>query len=182
MVMNGALSEPYVTGISLTEAFWRTLICDRTPEGARPAEPAFFKYYQALERSLEMLHEFGGPEMNPLKPNPSVSAEEQERLSSAVLSYMTDGSRFLGASGPHARERMIAITKEGYMGMVPPYSKVGDVVFIISGAQVPFLLRREAANESSCGNWQLVGESYFHGMMDGEMMAEGHAEQTIELC
>ncbi|KAI3319426.1 putative heterokaryon incompatibility protein [Xylariaceae sp. AK1471] len=184
MVTNGALREPYITGISLTESFWRTLTGDRTPQGTRPAEPAFFEYYQALERFIETLREFSGPDMNLQKR--SVSAEEQARLGSAITSHVTDMGRFANVAGPHTRERMFAITKRGYMGMVPPYSEAGDVVFIISGAQVPFLLRHqtdtEDVNESSGGSWQLVGESYFHGMMDGEMMTEGHAEQTIELC
>jgi hypothetical protein len=184
MVMNGTLSEPYVTGISLTEAFWRTLIGDRTPEGARPAEPSSFEYYRAFEQQIEILHELYGPGMNLMEP--SVGEEEQARLNRSMASCVTDAGRFANVSGPHSRERMFATTKRGYMGMVPPYSQVGDVVFIISGAQVPFLLRRQAdtkdMNESTGGNWHLVGESYFHGMMDGEMMAGGHTEQTIELC
>ncbi|KAF2970372.1 hypothetical protein GQX73_g3194 [Xylaria multiplex] len=184
MVINGKLSEPYVTGISLTEALWRTLLGDRTPAGARPADPVFSQYYQALVRYIELLPELLGPDMQPRELN--VSAEEEARLRNSITRYSTDLGRFANVSGPHLRERMVAVTERSYIGVVPPYSKVGDAVFIIPGAQVPFLIRRQSdmgdVNVSGSRRWQLVGESYFHGMMDGEMMAEGRMEQTIELC
>ncbi|KAI0971467.1 putative heterokaryon incompatibility protein [Xylaria arbuscula] len=183
MVANSTLSEPYITGISLTEALWRTLLGDRTPADSRPADSVFSEYYQVLARFIEVMHEFLGPDMQPRELN--VSAEEEATLMTSITRDSIDMGRLINVSRPHLRERMIAVTKRGYLGVVPPYSKVGDAVFIISGAQVPFLLRRgadsEYADESRGRRWQLVGESYFHGMMDGEMTMEGHAEQTIEL-
>ncbi|KAI1353494.1 putative heterokaryon incompatibility protein [Xylaria sp. FL0043] len=180
----GALSEPYVTGISLTEALWRTLLGDRTPAFSRPADPGFSKYYQALVRYIDAIKTILGPDMKPRQLD--ISAEEEARLMIILTKDVIDLGRFLNVSGPHVRERMVAVTERGYMGIIPPYSKVGDAVFIISGAQVPFLLRRPAdwenVDESGGRRWQLVGESYFHGMMDGEMMTKGHEEQTIELC
>ncbi|KAI0403183.1 putative heterokaryon incompatibility protein [Xylaria palmicola] len=184
LVMNSALRGPYGTGISLAEALWRTLIGDRTPAGARPAESAFSEYYQALVRYIDVWRKLFGPDMQLLEPD--IGAEEQARMTTAITKDLTDLGRFLNVSGAHVRERMVAVTERGYIGVVPPYSKVGDAVFIISGAQVPFLLRPQVDTEdtgvSSGGKWQLVGESYFHGMMDGEMVTERHAEQTVELC
>ncbi|KAI1182260.1 putative heterokaryon incompatibility protein [Nemania serpens] len=184
MILNSGLRGPYVTGISRTEAFWRTLLGDRTPTGARPAEHFFFEYYQALERFLDVAREFLGPDLQPLELE--LNPEQQARVTTVMTKDVPELGRFMNVSGPNLRERMIAITERGYMGVVPPYSKVGDAVFILSGGQVPFLLRRPAGaedlTEPGHGAWQLVGESYFHGMMDGEMMAEGHTEQSIELC
>ncbi|KAF5133336.1 Heterokaryon incompatibility protein 6, OR allele [Metarhizium anisopliae] len=183
VALNGSLSEPYVTGISLTEAFWRTLVGDRTPSGTRPADPIFATYFQAVEGFIKTLRKCG-PDMNPL--NPSLGAEEQERLGSDITYYALDSGRFANVAGPHTRERMFATTERGYMGMIPPYSRVGDAVFIIPGAQVPFLLRRQRTADNGVsdlegGKWQLVGESYFHGMMDGEMVPEGRVVQTMEI-
>jgi hypothetical protein len=70
------------------------------------------------------------------------------------------------------------------MGLVPPATKEGDILWIILGADMPFLLRsvekdkREAdcgvkSNEEEIENlpaYRLVSECYIHGMMDGEMM------------
>lgn len=181
MIMDGALKEPYVTGIPLIEAFWRTLIGDRTPEDTRPAAAAFFEYYLALEKFTEALIEMYGTQMNSL--NSDVSIEEQTRLGNSIGNYATDMGRFANVMGPYTRERMFAITERGYMGFVPPYSKIGDLVFIVCGAQVPFLLRYQAGVRAKApGKWQLVGESYFHGMMDGEMVTESQARQKVELC
>lgn len=177
LVFSGSLSEPYVTGVSLIEAFWRTLLGDRTPAGTWPADPTFFSYYQAMENFIKALSDFG-LDLNPL--DPGVSIEDQEKLGVATSNYALDSGRFANVSGPHTRERMFAITERGYIGMVPPYSQVGDEVFIIPGAQVPFLMRRQQAPNGD--KWQLVGESFIYGMMEGEMMAEGGVEQVLELC
>ncbi|OAQ59386.1 heterokaryon incompatibility protein [Pochonia chlamydosporia 170] len=184
LVLNGSLKEPYVTGIPLIEAFWRMLLGDRTPAGPRPAEPIFFDYYKALERFMEVLDQYG-PDMSPLTSN--LPEEDLVRLGNEMTRYAEDTGRFANVSGPHTRERAFAITERGYIGMVPPYSKVGDEVFIISGAQVPFLLRRQGSTEAGTGilnneKWQLVGESYVQGMMDGEMVSDGQVEEAIEIC
>jgi hypothetical protein len=48
---------------------------------------------------------------------------------------------------------------------VPQLAKGGDVVVLSLGAQAPFLLR-----EVGEGRHEVVGECYFHGMINGEMM------------
>ena len=102
-----------------------------------------------------------------------------------MASHVTDMGRFVNVMGPNTRERMCAITEQGYIGLVPPYSEIGDLVFILSGAQVPFLLRQEAGmsgiTKPNVEKWRLVGETYFHGMMDGEMVLKSQPLQKIEL-
>ncbi|PMD44817.1 putative heterokaryon incompatibility protein [Hyaloscypha variabilis F] len=179
IALNSARSEPYPSGIPLTEAFWRTLIGDRTPTGTRPAQATFFVFYQALERFMNTMSKY---ELYVNPQNLNMSPEDQERLAISMSRDALDSGRFSNLAGPHTRERRFAITERGYMGMVPPYSKTGDEVFIIPGAQVPFLLRRRRRTDASSGEkWELVGESYFHGMMDGEMVNEGCAEQQLEI-
>jgi hypothetical protein len=184
MALRRARTEPYLTGIPLAEAFWRTLIGDRTPTGTRPAEASFSMYFEALERSLETLSKYG-PDMNPF--NSKVPLEVQEALNVSLSRDAAAFGRFANMSGPQTRERRFAITERGYMGMIPPYSEIGDVVFIIPGAQVPFLLRCKEGTDDGLDvpsekKWQLVGESYFQGMMDGEMLHDGRAEQKLEIC
>lgn len=69
--------------------------------------------------------------------------------------------------------RSLCVTKRGYIGAVPPLARSGDIIYLIQGAQVPFVLRPVAAtdlgsNESSSNSFELVGEAYIHGIMDGE--------------
>jgi len=67
----------------------------------------------------------------------------------------------------------LAVTKEGYMAILPTMAKVGDTVLIICGRRYPLVLRRKGggAYERVGGTcYELMGESYVHGIMDGEMM------------
>ena len=183
IALRGARSETYPTGIPLVEAYWRTLIGDRTPTGTRPAQASFVIYYQAAERFMDMLSKFG---LDKNLPSIDLSPEAQEAIGSFAQGGVIDVGRFMNVFGPHMRERRLAITDQGYMGVVPPYSEIGDVLFIIPGTQVPFLLRSqrggENSGEASTGEeWRLVGESYLHGMMDGEAMKRGGTEEQLEI-
>jgi hypothetical protein len=57
------------------------------------------------------------------------------------------------------------VTKRGYVGIVPDLAQVGDIVAIMKGGCVPFLLKR---GETRPGAVRLVGECYIHGIMDGQ--------------
>ena len=50
----------------------------------------------------------------------------------------------------------------GYLGRVPLTARIGDVVCVIMGCDVPFVLRAEGT--SYC----LVGQSCVHSFMKGE--------------
>lgn len=61
-----------------------------------------------------------------------------------------------------ASKRLIA-TIRGYVGAVPTSTRSGDLVSVLPGARVPFILRAR-----SDGKFKLVGEAYVHGIMQGE--------------
>ncbi|KAI0434619.1 hypothetical protein F5Y09DRAFT_236329 [Xylaria sp. FL1042] len=71
-------------------------------------------------------------------------------------------------------ERRLCVTKNGYIGLVPPLTRVGDVVSIFHGGDAPYLVRSETnpavGKEIGVLRCRLVGECYMHGMMDGEMV------------
>ena len=73
-------------------------------------------------------------------------------------------SEFFAAFDLATSRRVFCITEDGYMGLVPNGGRLGDRVGIILGCDVPFVLR-QVGNE-----WKLVGECYFHGLMDGEAL------------
>ncbi|KAI3316646.1 HET-domain-containing protein [Xylariaceae sp. AK1471] len=66
--------------------------------------------------------------------------------------------------------RRLMKTADGFIGMVPRYTKAGDVVALVKGARVPMVLR--AAGE----RWRFVGESYVEGFMYGEVWNEAKCE------
>ena len=64
-------------------------------------------------------------------------------------------------------ERRIYLTEKGYIGLGPQSADDGDEVWILGGAKVPFVLRK-----CQEGGYTLVGESYVHGIMTGEALAD----------
>lgn len=59
--------------------------------------------------------------------------------------------------------RLPFVTEKGHLGLSAEHVQRGDVVAIIRGSQVAFVLREWAG-----GAYQLVGEAYVEGIMDGE--------------
>jgi hypothetical protein len=55
------------------------------------------------------------------------------------------------------------------MTIMPPGSLAGDVICVIKGARMPFILRPTSAIGESPGYYRLVGCCYIHGVMDGEL-------------
>ncbi|RSL86675.1 hypothetical protein CDV31_016363 [Fusarium ambrosium] len=60
--------------------------------------------------------------------------------------------------------RAFAITESGYMGFVRPGTRVGDEVCILYGCPSPLVIRPDG------GEYLLVGDCCFEGMMRGEMV------------
>jgi hypothetical protein len=70
--------------------------------------------------------------------------------------------------------RRFAVTDQGYAGLVPTKTEVGDVICILRGFAVPFILRQQGLY------FILIGDCYFHGMMQGEML-DTHRAEAIRL-
>lgn len=63
------------------------------------------------------------------------------------------------------KARRLMITNEGGVGMAPCRARQGDVVAIIFGCNIPLVLRNRGQREA----WQVIGEGYAHGFMNGEI-------------
>ncbi|GJC79636.1 hypothetical protein ColLi_02474 [Colletotrichum liriopes] len=74
--------------------------------------------------------------------------------------------------------RQVLETKEGYLGLGPAAAMTGDEIWLIKGSRMPLLLRNTQAMTGPTGNaaklkgqtYVLVGETYLHGVMYGEML------------
>nr|POF17907.1 heterokaryon incompatibility protein 6, or allele [Quercus suber] len=64
--------------------------------------------------------------------------------------------------------RVMFASSTGYLGLVPHGTQEGDVVFVVRGADVPFVLRSRTD-----GAYELVGEAYVQGIMCGEALDGG---------
>ena len=66
-------------------------------------------------------------------------------------------------------------TRDGGIGLCPSGTRVGDLVVVLFGGMVPYLLRptfrtgRETYSEGTAlKEYHFVGECYFEGLMEGE--------------
>ncbi len=76
-----------------------------------------------------------------------------------------------------AQGRRPILVSGDYLGIGPRETEQGDLVFILLGADTPYILRRNCQDETL----RLIGEAYVHGVMDGEAMEGNPAIETIAL-
>jgi len=143
------------------EAWWRTIIADQiqTPSGVTRAGPGTedqFAYF--------MHRGDPGPESWRLR----TSIEDRRQKSS--LPYVNAVAKAIG----YSNNRRLFVTKRGYLGLGPGNTNEGDLVYILFGAPVPIILRRQENNEFAC-----IGEAYVHGVMDGEITQGTSDERPV---
>lgn len=163
LAMSGA--RMYDNKASTHQAFWRTLIGDRTLT-TRQAPPTLYqdylKWVASIQENAKIAKEFENGQRDQL---PS-----EEGYWRRIQDIATWG----WALGGCISERRFALTKAGYMAVVPSKSEIGDMVSIVLGAKAPLLLAELneplAEGETDRQAYMLVGECYVHGMMSGEMM------------
>jgi hypothetical protein len=93
------------------------------------------------------------------------------RFQTRFLSLWAEAELFAKAYRYADYPRLLFITKDKKMGIMTASVKAGNIVILIYGTNVPFILRKvKDKNE-----YTLIGEAYCHGLMDGEGMrgAEG---------
>lgn len=97
------------------------------------------------------------------KPNDS---ESVHRLNASHV-----GNAVINAS----EGRLFANTEAGRIGQIPTTARPGDVVAVLTGGRVPYVLRPQN------GHYLLTGDAYIHGIMDGEAMPAPDTLDYIEL-
>ncbi|KAH8599679.1 heterokaryon incompatibility protein-domain-containing protein [Bisporella sp. PMI_857] len=83
--------------------------------------------------------------------------------------------------------RRFFISEEMHMGLAPSHTAISyshpDEIFVIPGARSPFVLRpvgeRYVTGDGIAQAYEVVGECYLHGFMDGEGMADFQKEKRV---
>lgn len=121
-----------------------------------------------------------------------LSSNEYQQSSQTSLSFdpeVTESLRKLSTGGDPEIYRALAsnfclnrkfiITLEGRMGITPTGTQPGDVIFVLFGGGVPYILRKQGRS------FLFVGESYVHGIMGGDVVEAWErgevVEETVEL-
>uniref|UniRef100_A0A0B7K0G7 Heterokaryon incompatibility domain-containing protein n=2 Tax=Bionectria ochroleuca TaxID=29856 RepID=A0A0B7K0G7_BIOOC len=93
--------------------------------------------------------------------------EATERDSTIKLNYATTTRDSLLLLTLGAK---FCVTESGRFGQVPLNSKLGDRICVLTGGEVPFVVR-----PTGSGTYTLIGECYIDGIMDGEALQEASA-------
>ncbi|MCJ1405295.1 hypothetical protein MMC11_008522 [Xylographa trunciseda] len=139
--------QQYPTGESVAEAHWRTRICNQTSH-LKVADATYGLNYESWRECLKM-------DMK--------SATGQKIDAKKLQELVPQAGAFNNAQKHSIGGRKLCVTRNGYLGMVPSESRVGDSFCIFSGFPVPFVLRKQGEH------YMLIGECYVHGIMDGEL-------------
>lgn len=95
-----------------------------------------------------------------------------------ALSKSSQAQKLLQQIQDACKRRVFFVTDDGYMGLGPQglgTAQVGDKICVVQGCHVPFVIRPHTTEPSGEQSYQLVGEAYVHGLMDGEAMTMASA-------
>ena len=161
-----------VTGLDrfmVPDTIWRTLCADRDEKGERAP-----RLYQTA--ALHLL------KMSCDRPLLQGSAHLLDEVSSI------DPEELLDLEMPVHVEQFLKIVRDvvwnrrifrlewqndvdkSSVGLVPRNAKAGDHICILYGCTVPVVLRRQI-DVTNASSWQLLGDAYVHGIMDGEVIS-----------
>ncbi len=121
----------------------------------------------AETRSTQAANFLRGPEESLIWPD-EFDIEKEEKAQENLALFQTVLGRTDG--------RCLFVTESGYLGAAPRNVKPGDRVFLPLGCDVPLAIRDVA------GQFELVGDVYVCGLMQGEAVQSLHEVEEIALA
>ncbi|KAF5876593.1 putative heterokaryon incompatibility protein [Botrytis fragariae] len=167
---------------SVLEALWRTLIGNTA--NFEPAKPRFIRHFQAVLNTI-LLRERGivfdrHNSSHELALDPDILQKlKNDKISQNICQSVQEGQSmlFLLELVNTVSGRVFFTTSRGYMGFGASGAKVGDQVCILGGGWTPFVLRDHKTY------YEMIGDSYLHGMMQGETLDLGKPKVTrFQIC
>lgn len=119
---------------------------------------------------------FYGDGQNYLRAGPEDEASCRAYLRSEVASD-------LRGSSVQLTDKSFFSTETGMLGLCAETVEVGDIVSVLFGGRMPFVLRpRGERVDDGTTKYEFVGQAYVHGIMDGEVLEEKRDPAWISLC
>jgi hypothetical protein len=165
---------PYPNGETALDAYWQTMCAGgMTHQAAAEARRTFYAWdrsrflYRIISplRSFTLLHILLMHLLWALRW--SIELVLHALLLKPVPQARADWLR-KGRTGVEHTQRRLFRTSQGYMGLGPDNVAVGDEVALFKGGRLPLVVRKAAVK----GAWQVLGDSYVHGFMAGELWDE----------
>ncbi|KAG5818431.1 hypothetical protein H9Q74_007407 [Fusarium xylarioides] len=77
-----------------------------------------------------------------------------------------------------SERRRFIVTSDGQIGFGPEGADRGDVIMIIPGGKVPYVLRRVGNSDCGVKKYRLLGDAFINGVMVGEKISPSMPEFT----
>ncbi|KAF8861653.1 hypothetical protein BDZ45DRAFT_250827 [Acephala macrosclerotiorum] len=154
------------------DMLWRLLVADRTHRGGKP--PQWYK------RSC--LHGLVDPRVADAEGNLHSVTEVDRHISEMTTKYFKRvervvwNRRLLQADIHPDFDKLLLGLDGPLLGLTPKETKVDDIICILLGCTVPVILRAVKGGRVA-ELYQLIGEAYVHGIMDGEAV---ESEKSVE--
>jgi hypothetical protein len=75
---------------------------------------------------------------------------------------------FLQIAETITMNRTLFVTMQGHLGLGPVEMQAGDEICVLGGASMPFILRKVVSGDPADNLYNLIGECYVDGIMNGE--------------
>lgn len=163
------LAEPSST---ILDAFWRTVCANIDPFRSSPDEVCKADMATRLDHDrwwwqTLQLRKYGVDITTDMRR--SLEFARYELFHSHVV-CISAGRRFL-------------ISSAGLFGLAPQDALEGDQIWVVNGGKKPLILRSlsDEYDHDEGETFTFVGDSYVHGIMNGELIEDGIPERTVVL-
>jgi hypothetical protein len=96
--------------------------------------------------------------------------------------FDTDVDKFSQAYIVATIDKRLAKTSKNNLALVPETTQEGDVIAILAGGRVPYVLRPALTkndDDASCRLYTFVGDAYVYGIMDGQAWPKDSSELSV---
>ncbi len=156
-------------GFALFKSWW-PLAKNHTPPTNSRGERRIDTYWRCIIADMsngeKAQSDKEGVQFRRWMANYDLAGFEQEDLSAPA--DLQDSSGYMTSFQQATTNRRFFINEDGSMGVGPLDLQPGDLVCLLLGSQVPFVLRLESRRIREEENYMLLGECYCHGIMEGE--------------
>jgi hypothetical protein len=155
------------------DELWRTLVADRDPHGNNP--PPW--YPRACQICMAHTTVNGDLDIRKLIEGgkPGIMVQFLKRVECVIWNR-----KFIQSELKTFEEIAGKTTEKRLFGLAPESAKTRDLICILLGCSVPVILREHRV--SSDHYFELIGEAYISGMMDGEALGGKKMDELKNLC
>lgn len=152
------------------ELLWRVPIAGaKYPKVAISGTHSLFNSWEAYWKLFELFW--------PTRDEETTTEQVRQKVESGLFTLLEESKAYASLLTDEVRGWRFVTTKDHQLcGMAPSNVREDDAVYIFSGADVPFITR---PSKERPGTHRLVGQGYFHGIMDGEALDSKHTSKQL---